>query len=174
MMKNKKSIIAIIFTVLFTLFIITGVPATSMSSEPTTDQDIKVVKEEKQIKPDKEVKQEQKEQEIKSEIKPETKAKPIIKLGKEVKEQKNPYEKAEITIKTIPSANKTFGYEIILNGKTLVHQPSIPGLPGNNGFTTKERAKKVGAFVVNKIRKNEMPPTVTIEDLNKMGVLKKD
>jgi hypothetical protein len=91
---------------------------------------------------------------------------------KEVKQQKNPYGKAEITIKIIPSANKTFGYDIFLYGRPLVHQPNIPGLPGNDGFTTKEKAKKVAEFVVKKIRNNEMPPTVKIEDLNNMGVLK--
>jgi hypothetical protein len=158
-MKNKKSITAIFLTVLFTLFIITGIPATSISSETTTVKDVKDVKEEKQIKPDKEVKQAQKETEA------------TIKLGKEVKEQKNPYEKAEITIKIIPAVNKTFCYDILLNGNPLLHQPSIPGLPGKEGFTTKERAQKVAEFVVNKIRKNEMPPLVTIEDLNNMGVL---
>ena len=92
--------------------------------------------------------------------------------GKEAKQQKNPYANAEITIKIIPSANNTFGYDILLYGRPLVHQPSIPGLPGNEGFTTKERAQTVAEFVVKKIRNNEMPPTVTIEDLNNMGVLK--
>ena len=91
---------------------------------------------------------------------------------KEVKEQKNPYANAEIAIKIIPSANNTFGYDILLYGRPLVHQPNIPGLPGNEGFTTKERAQTVAEFVVKKIRNNEMPPTVTIEDLNAMGVLK--
>ncbi len=54
----------------------------------------------------------------------------------------------------------------------LVHQPNIPGLPGNEGFTTKERAQTVAEFVVQKIRRNEMPPTVSIGDLDKMDVLK--
>lgn len=90
------------------------------------------------------------------------------------KEKSNPYAKAEITTSIIPSVNKTFGYEIIVNGKILVRQPSIPALPGNDGFTTKKRAQKVADFVVKKIRNNEMPPTVKIDDLNKMGVLKKD
>ena len=89
-----------------------------------------------------------------------------------VKQQKNPYTNAEITIKIIPSANKTFGYDILLYGRPLVHQSNIPGLPGNEGFTTRERAQTVAEFVVKRIRNNEMPPTVTIEDLNNMGVLK--
>jgi len=93
-------------------------------------------------------------------------------IKQEVKEQKNPYAAAKIITKIIPSENKTFGYDILLSGKPLVHQPNIPGLPGNEGFITKEGAQKVADFVVKKIRNNEMPPTVTIEDLNKMAVLK--
>ena len=90
----------------------------------------------------------------------------------ELKQQKSPYASAEITIKIIPSTHKTFGYDILLYGKPLVHQPHIPALPGHEGFSTKEKAQTVAEFVVEKIRKNEMPPTVTIEDLHKMGVLK--
>jgi hypothetical protein len=92
--------------------------------------------------------------------------------AQEIKQQENPYAKADITTKIIPSANNTFGYDILLYGKPLVHQPSMPGLPGNEGFTTQERAQTVADFVVKKIRNNEMPPTVTMEDLNTMGVLK--
>lgn len=95
-----------------------------------------------------------------------------IPVKKAIKQQKNPYANATISFKIIPSVKKTFGYDILLNGKTLVHQPNIPGLPGNEGFTTKARAQKVAAFVIKKIRNNEMPPTVTMDDLNKMGVLK--
>lgn len=93
-------------------------------------------------------------------------------VKKEIKQQKNPYATAEISVKIVPSANKTFGYDILLYGRPLVHQPNIPGLPGNEGFATKQMAQKVAEFVVKKIRKNEMPPTVTIDDLNNMGVLK--
>jgi hypothetical protein len=92
--------------------------------------------------------------------------------SQEIKQQKTPYTNAEITIKIIPSANNTFGYEILLYGRPLVHQPNIPGLPGNEGFTTKMRAQTVAEFVLRKIRNNEMPPTVTMEDLNAMDVLK--
>ena len=91
----------------------------------------------------------------------------------ETKPQENPYAKAEITIQIIPSANNnTYGYDVLLYKRPLVHQPNIPGLPGNEGFTTKERAQTVAEFVVKKIRNNEMPPTVTMEDLNTLGVLK--
>jgi hypothetical protein len=78
----------------------------------------------------------------------------------------------EMTIKIIPSVKNTFGYDILKDGRPFIHQPTIPGLPGNKGFTTKEQAQKVAEFVLKKIRNNEMPPTVTIDDLNAMGVLK--
>ncbi len=90
----------------------------------------------------------------------------------EVKQRENPYAMAEITTKIVPSANNTFGYDILLNGRPFVHQPNIPGLPGNEGFATRERAQIVAEFVMKKIRNNEVPPTVTIDDLNAMGVLK--
>lgn len=84
----------------------------------------------------------------------------------------NPYAGAEISVKIIPSLNNTFGYQIIVNGKTLVHQPHIPAVSGNEGFPSAEKARKVAEFVVKKIETNEMPPTVTTSDLKKMGVLK--
>jgi hypothetical protein len=89
----------------------------------------------------------------------------------EVKNQTNPYANAKITVKIIPSVNNTFGYDIFVDGKLLVHQPHIPAVPGNKGFATKEKAKKVADFVVKKIRSNEMPPTITVDNLNKLGVL---
>lgn len=50
----------------------------------------------------------------------------------------------------------------------MIHQPAIPGIPGNEGFKTKEAAQKVADLVVNKIKKGEMPPSVTIEELKKL------
>ena len=92
--------------------------------------------------------------------------------GKLLKEQENPYAKAELTTRIIPSANNSFGYDILLDRKLLVHQPNILGLPGIEGFATQERAQTVADFVVRKIRNNEMPPMLSMEDLNAMGVLK--
>lgn len=86
----------------------------------------------------------------------------------------NPFANAKITKRIISSVNHTFGYEIFVNGKTLVRQSNIPALPGNDGFKTKGEAGKVADFVMQKIRKNEMPPTITIDDLKRMGILKKD
>jgi hypothetical protein len=95
-----------------------------------------------------------------------------IKKTNEGKKETNPYADAEISIKIIPSIHKTFGYDIFVQGKRLIHQPNIPAMPGNEGFRTKKSAQKVAEFVVKKIRKNEMPPTVSVKDLSGMDVLK--
>ena len=83
----------------------------------------------------------------------------------------NPYKDADIKAEIVPSENHTFGYDIYMYGAVLIHQPSRPGLPGNSGFATEADAMKVAELVIKKIRNNEMPPTVTIEELRELGVL---
>ncbi len=63
-----------------------------------------------------------------------------------------------------------FGYDIILDGHTYVHQPNIPALPGNNGFSTEEMARKVAELISFKIHNNIMPPTVEVKELDSLGV----
>ena len=79
--------------------------------------------------------------------------------------------KAKIEIKVFRNTEISgFGYDIILEGHTYVHQPSIPAVPGNNGFSSEEQARKVAEFVSNKIRNNIMPPTVEVKELDSLGV----
>lgn len=75
------------------------------------------------------------------------------------------FEHSIITYKIISSANHTYGYDIYANDKLLIHQPSMPGIPGNEGFPTEESAKKIAEIVIDKIKKGEMPPTVSKEEL---------
>ena len=83
----------------------------------------------------------------------------------------NPYLDAEIKAVIIPAENNTFGYDIYVHGSVMVHQPSRPGLSGNTGFATEEDAIKVSELVIKKICNNELPPTVTIGELQELGVL---
>ena len=83
----------------------------------------------------------------------------------------NPYKDVALSCKIISSENNTFGYEILMNGRLYIHQTNIPGLPGNMGFKNKETAKNVANLVISKIRKNEMPPSVTTSELNKLNAL---
>jgi len=86
-------------------------------------------------------------------------------------EANSPYKNANLTFELVESENATWGYKIILEGSAMIVQPNKPGLPGNEGFKTKEQAQKVAEFVISKIRKGQMPPTVTIEELRELGVL---
>jgi hypothetical protein len=91
---------------------------------------------------------------------------------KKKKDTANPYRDVNLSFKIIPSENNTFGYEILMDGRLYIRQPTIPGLPGNTGFNNKETAMKVADLVISKIKKNEMPPSVTVEELKKLNALK--
>lgn len=67
---------------------------------------------------------------------------------------------------------KTWGYDILIEGKTYVHQASIPAVSGNQGFKTEADARKTAQLVIKKIRQNQMPPSVSLEELRQLGVLK--
>jgi hypothetical protein len=54
----------------------------------------------------------------------------------------------------------------------LVHRLNIPGLSGNEGLSKNKRTQTVAEYVEKKIRYNAMPPTVSTEGLNTVGVLK--
>ncbi|MFN8277485.1 MAG: DUF4907 domain-containing protein [Chitinophagales bacterium] len=74
----------------------------------------------------------------------------------------------QVSYKIIPAVNHTWGYDIFLNNQLFIHQTTVPAMPGNEGFTTRENAVLVADFVVAKIKKGEMPPRVTLDDLKKL------
>jgi len=82
------------------------------------------------------------------------------------------YKNSTITYNIIDAPNNTFGYDVFVDGRLMIHQTSIPAMPGNEGFKTKEDATKVAEMVMYKIRKGEMPPTVTPEEMKNLGVIK--
>jgi len=81
------------------------------------------------------------------------------------------YKNANITYRIIAAANHTWCYDILAEGRLMIHQPSAPGLPGNEGFKTKAKAAKVAGLVVEKIKNGEMPPSVTMDEMKKIGAL---
>jgi len=68
--------------------------------------------------------------------------------------------------------NETFGYDIYADGCMMIHQTCIPCVPGNEGFKVKEDAIKVAQLVINKIKKGKMPPSVTVDEIKKLKVIK--
>jgi Domain of unknown function (DUF4907) len=65
-----------------------------------------------------------------------------------------------------------WGYDILAEGKLYIHQEFIPAISGRKGFETKEQALLVGNKVIAKIRNKEVPPTLTIQELKELGVIK--
>jgi hypothetical protein len=82
------------------------------------------------------------------------------------------YTHTKLTYEIIDAPNHTYGYDVLSDDRLIIHQKSIPAMPGNEGFKTKADASKVAQLVIDKIKKGEMPPTVTIEEMQKLKVTK--
>jgi hypothetical protein len=63
-----------------------------------------------------------------------------------------------------------YGFDIYQDGKMMIHQNSIPAIQGNKAFATEEEAKAVGALMLFKVSKGIMPPTISVEDLDSLGI----
>lgn len=85
--------------------------------------------------------------------------------------QENPYKDAVIEVKSFKDS-LGWGYDVFIDNSQYVHQPHIPAVSGNRGFSSEAFARKTGEFVAYKIRNNIMPPSVTPHELDSLGVLK--
>ena len=81
-------------------------------------------------------------------------------------------EKLEVKTCSNGSAINEWGYDIYADGALYIHQPHIPAVPGNKGFKSAQQADAAGNFAVYKIRNNIMPPTISVRELDSLGVLK--
>lgn len=78
---------------------------------------------------------------------------------------------SRLTYKIVQAENRTFGYEIFSDEKIIIRQLSKPGIPGNEGFKAQADAEKVARLIIQKIKRGELPPTLTIEELKKLNVI---
>lgn len=76
----------------------------------------------------------------------------------------------QIRYQLIKGESGGFGYDIYVNGTLFIHQARIPCLQGKKGFKTKADARKVANLVMTKIKNGLNPPTVTISDMQKLGI----
>ena len=74
-----------------------------------------------------------------------------------------------ITVKTLRSSDG-WGYDIYVNSKNYIHQEYIPAISGKKPFKSKNDAEKTAGIVKEKIKKNIIPPSMTVNELNKIGV----
>lgn len=64
-----------------------------------------------------------------------------------------------------------FGYNILVDGTIFIHQTSIPAIPGNNAFETKEKAEQIANLMIYKLKNNIMPPSVSKHELDSLNIL---
>jgi hypothetical protein len=65
----------------------------------------------------------------------------------------------------------SFGYQILKNGKLMIDQKNIPAIQGTKGFSLKVDAERTANFALEKIKKGAFPPTISIEELDSLGVI---
>ena len=78
-------------------------------------------------------------------------------------------EKYEVIASENP--DRSFGYQILKDGKLMIDQKNIPAIQGNRGFSSKSDAEKVANFAIDKIKKGAFPPTISVEELDSLGVI---
>ena len=66
--------------------------------------------------------------------------------------------------------NDGWGYNIVVDGKTYIHQEFIPAITEKHGFKTREDALLVGHKVIEKITTNQLP-AITRDDLKELGII---
>jgi hypothetical protein len=77
----------------------------------------------------------------------------------------------DTTYRIITKPDKTYGYEIVVNHKTLIRQYTIPGQQGALGFKRKKDAEQVAVFVIKKMQLGIMPPTINKEELKQLNII---
>lgn len=64
-----------------------------------------------------------------------------------------------------------WGYRILKEGTPFIEQPHIPSVPGNKGFNSKENAQVTAEFIIYKLNKGIVPPTISFHELDSLKVL---
>jgi hypothetical protein len=73
-----------------------------------------------------------------------------------------------IDYQVISGTENTWGYNILMDEKLFIRQPFAPGISGNRGFSTKEKASSAAKLVIEKIKKGIMPPSLSVAEVLKI------
>jgi len=63
-----------------------------------------------------------------------------------------------------------WGYQITQNKSVIINQPTIPAISGNHAFASEPEARSVAMLVVEKLNHGRMPPSVTVKELDSLGI----
>lgn len=78
--------------------------------------------------------------------------------------------KTYVVTDTVNRKIQGWGYDIYIDGKRAIHQPIIPAIPGNNSFSSEEKARATGTYAINKMKQSGTLPTLTTKELDSLGV----
>ena len=71
---------------------------------------------------------------------------------------------------TIENPDQSYGYQILKDGKLMIDQKNIPAIQGIKGFSSKKDAEITANFAIDKIKKGSFPPTISIDELDSLGI----
>ncbi len=80
-------------------------------------------------------------------------------------------ESSSYTFEVFETPALGWGYKIFDDGTVFINQPHIPAIPGNKGFSTKKKAEITAQFAILKMEQGFVPPTISPEELDSLGVL---
>ncbi len=89
----------------------------------------------------------------------------------EVKEENISEPASSYSYQTMFDSTLGWGYQILNNQSLFINQPHIPSIQGNKGFDSEEKASITAEYILDKLNRNIFPPTVSISELDSLGVL---
>lgn len=93
----------------------------------------------------------------------------LIIIGFSAKTPKSP-DAGMLQVESVPLHTASgWGYEILVDHKTFIHQEYIPAVAGKKAFLTKEDAMKTAGLVVKKLVRGKTP-AITKDDLAALKV----
>lgn len=63
-----------------------------------------------------------------------------------------------------------WGFDIYVDGRRYIHQPTVPVISGTQGFQTREQSERAGGMMVAKLKEGKMPPALDESDLVLLGL----
>lgn len=92
--------------------------------------------------------------------------------SREVEAQSNISKSKKVSYEIFQNSDSTFGYKILIDTKPYILQNTIPGVAGNRGFKNRKDAIAVSKLIINKINMGEKLPSISLNDLRRLKIIK--
>lgn len=81
----------------------------------------------------------------------------------------NPFQSASLAVETFYIEGLGWGFDIFVDGKSFIHHEKIEGMD-TKGYANEQDAVKVAHLVMYKIKRNHLPPLISLNELDSIGV----